>query len=236
MSLCQVGAFTGGSAFAAKAPRVASVRMVTKGARKNVIMMSAATDEIVEKLKTLTVRARHRRRRTLRPVGRSLLWCRSACWPLQSEKRGATTLSARSARSPLVLDSFASGEVSVGSESSTLRPQLLEAAELVKQIETTFGVDASAPVGGGMMMAAAAAPAEEAEVQTEFKLTIVDCAADKRIGAIKVVRSMTTLGLKEAKDAVTTLPFVILEGKPKAEVRQDNMQRLLPLVLSPERC
>lgn len=57
MSPWQVGAFTGGSAFAAKAPRAASVRMVTKGARKNVIMMSAATDEIIEKLKTLTVRA-----------------------------------------------------------------------------------------------------------------------------------------------------------------------------------
>lgn len=56
MSPWQVGAFTGGSAFAAKAPRAASVRMVTKGARKNVVMMSAATDEIIEKLKTLTVR------------------------------------------------------------------------------------------------------------------------------------------------------------------------------------
>lgn len=97
----------------------------------------------------------------------------------------------------------------------------------MKQIETTFGVDASAPVGGAVVMAAAgaAAPAEEAEVQTEFKLVIVDCAADKRIGAIKVVRSLTTLGLKEAKDAVTTLPFTILENKPKAEVRRGgNMQ------------
>jgi large subunit ribosomal protein L7/L12 len=99
--------------------------------------------------------------------------------------------------------------------------QLLEAAELVKQIETTFGVDASAPVGGGgmvMMAGGAAAPAEAEEAQTEFNLIIVDCAADKRIAAIKVVRSMTTLGLKEAKDAVTALPFTILEAKPKADV------------------
>lgn len=60
----QVGAFTGGSAFAAKAPRVASVRMVTKGARKNVVTMSAATDEIVEKLKSLTVRSYSKRKNT----------------------------------------------------------------------------------------------------------------------------------------------------------------------------
>ena len=97
--------------------------------------------------------------------------------------------------------------------------QLLEAAELVKQIETTFGVDASAPAGGMMMAAGPAGPAAEAEeAQTEFNLIILDCAADKRIAAIKVVRGMTTLGLKEAKDAVTALPFTILEAKPKADV------------------
>ena len=98
--------------------------------------------------------------------------------------------------------------------------QLLEAAELVKQIESTFGVDASAPVGGAVMMAGPAAAAEEAEVQTEFKLIILDCAADKRIAAIKVVRGLTTLGLKEAKDAVTALPFTILDAKPKADVEK----------------
>ena len=91
----------------------------------------------------------------------------------------------------------------------------------MKQIETTFGVDASAPAGGGMMMAGpAAAAAEPEEVQTEFKLIILDCAADKRIAAIKAVRAMTSLGLKEAKDAVTTLPFTILDGKPKADVEK----------------
>ena len=90
----------------------------------------------------------------------------------------------------------------------------------MKQIESTFGVDASAPVGGAVMMAGPAAAAEEAEVQTEFKLIILDCAADKRIAAIKVVRGLTTLGLKEAKDAVTALPFTILDGKPKADVEK----------------
>jgi len=98
--------------------------------------------------------------------------------------------------------------------------QLLEAAELVKQIEETFGVDASAPAGGGMMMMAgpAGAAAEAEEAQTEFNLIITDCAADKRIAAIKVVRTLTSLGLKEAKDAVTALPFTILEAKGKADV------------------
>lgn len=92
----------------------------------------------------------------------------------------------------------------------------------MKQIETTFGVDASAPAGG-MMMAmgpGAAAAAEPEEAQTEFNLIILDCAADKRIAAIKVVRGLTTLGLKEAKDAVTALPFTILEAKPKADVEK----------------
>ena len=71
-----------------------------------------------------------------------------------------------------------------------------------------------------MMMAAGPAgpAAEPEEVQTEFNLIIEDCAADKRIAAIKVVRSLTTLGLKEAKDAVTALPFVILEAKSRADV------------------
>ena len=91
----------------------------------------------------------------------------------------------------------------------------------MKQIETTFGVDASAPAGGGMMMMAGpAAAAEAVEEQTEFNLIITACDADKRIAAIKVVRGLTSLGLKEAKDAVTTLPFTILEAKPKADVEK----------------
>lgn len=98
---------------------------------------------------------------------------------------------------------------------------LLEAAELVKQIEEVFGVDASAPVGG-FAVAAAGAPAEAApavEEKTEFDVVVVDVDAAKRIGLIKVVRALTPLGLKEAKDAVTTLPSVLLAGvgKDKAE-------------------
>ena len=100
-------------------------------------------------------------------------------------------------------------------------PQLLEASELVKHLEDTFGVDASAPAGG-MVMAAGpgGGGAEEAAEKTEFDLVITDVDASKRIAIIKVVRGLTSLGLKEAKDAVTNLPFTILEGKSKAECEE----------------
>ena len=71
-----------------------------------------------------------------------------------------------------------------------------------------------------MMMAAPAAAAEEAAEKTEFDLVITDVDASKRIAIIKVVRGLTSLGLKEAKDAVTNLPFTILEGKTKGEVEE----------------
>ena len=84
-----------------------------------------------------------------------------------------------------------------------------------------FGVDASAPAGGMVMAAGGAAGgAEEAAEKTEFDLVITDVDSSKRIATIKVVRSLTSLGLKEAKDAVTNLPFTILEGKTKAECEE----------------
>jgi large subunit ribosomal protein L7/L12 len=96
---------------------------------------------------------------------------------------------------------------------------LMEASELVAQIEETFGVDASAPAGGGMVMAAGPGAAGDAgaEAKTEFDLVITEVAADKRIACIKVVRSLSELGLKEAKDAVTNLPFTLMEGKKKED-------------------
>lgn len=96
---------------------------------------------------------------------------------------------------------------------------LLEAAELVKAIEETFGVSAAAPVGG-MMMAApvgAAAPAEEAEEQTEFTVVLEEVPADKKIAVLKVVRGLTGLGLKEAKDLVEAAPKPVKEGIAKAD-------------------
>jgi len=93
---------------------------------------------------------------------------------------------------------------------------LLEAAELVKKMEETFGVSAAAaaPVmmagGGG---AAGAAPAEE---KTEFAVVLTDVGANK-INVIKAVREVTSLGLKEAKDLVDGAPKPIKEGVSKEE-------------------
>ena len=96
---------------------------------------------------------------------------------------------------------------------------LLEASELVTAIEETFGVDASASVGGGVVMAAAAAPAEEAEEKTEFNVMLDEVPADKKIAVLKVVRTLTGLGLKEAKELVESAPKMVQEalGKDAAE-------------------
>ncbi|MFN9732948.1 MAG: 50S ribosomal protein L7/L12 [Microcystis sp.] len=96
---------------------------------------------------------------------------------------------------------------------------LLEAAELVKGIEETFGVSAAAPAGGMMMMAAPgaapAAAAEAVEEQTEFNVVLEEVPADKKIAILKVVRDLTGLGLKEAKDLVEAAPKAVKEGTNK---------------------
>ncbi|PSB08718.1 50S ribosomal protein L7/L12 [filamentous cyanobacterium CCP2] len=94
---------------------------------------------------------------------------------------------------------------------------LLEAADLVKQIEEAFGVSAAAPVGGMMMAApgAAAAPAEEVEEKTEFDVVLEEVPADKKIAVLKAVRELTGLGLKEAKDLVESTPKPIKEAVAK---------------------
>ena len=91
---------------------------------------------------------------------------------------------------------------------------LLEASELVTKIEETFGVDASAAAGGAVVMAAAG-PAEEAEEKTEFDLSLDEVPADKKIAVLKVVRGITGLGLKEAKELVESAPKVLQEGVAK---------------------
>ncbi|MBD2179732.1 50S ribosomal protein L7/L12 [Planktothrix sp. FACHB-1355] len=103
---------------------------------------------------------------------------------------------------------------------------LLEAAELVKQIEEAFGVSAAAPAGGMMMMAApgAVAAAEPVEEQTEFTVTLEEVPADKKIGVLKVVRSITGLGLKEAKDLVEATPKAIKEAIKKEEAEDIKKQ------------
>lgn len=92
---------------------------------------------------------------------------------------------------------------------------LLEASELVKDIEETFGVSAAAPVA---MAAAPAGEAAAAEEQTEFDV-VLEGFGDNKIAVIKVVREITSLGLKEAKELVESAPKAIQEGvnKEKAE-------------------
>ena len=91
---------------------------------------------------------------------------------------------------------------------------VLEAAELSKLLETKWGVSAAAPVA-----AAAAAAAPAAEVKDEFTVMLV-AAGDKKINVIKVVREITGLGLKEAKDLVEAAPKAIKEGVPKADAEK----------------
>ena len=96
---------------------------------------------------------------------------------------------------------------------------LLEAAELVKEIETVFGVDTSISVGsvGMAMPQAAAAPAEAAEEKTSFDLVLEAVPADKKIAILKIVRNVTGLGLKESKDIVDNVPKTLKEGASKEE-------------------
>lgn len=92
---------------------------------------------------------------------------------------------------------------------------LLEASELVSKIEETFGVDASASGGGMMMMAAGGGVAEEVEEKTEFTVMLDEVPADKKIAILKVVRGLTGLGLKEAKELVESAPKMVQESLSK---------------------
>ena len=95
---------------------------------------------------------------------------------------------------------------------------LLEAAELVKEIETTFGVDTSVSVASiGAAVPQAAAPAEAVEEKTSFDLILADVPADKKIAVLKIVRNVTGLGLKESKDIVDNVPKFLKEGATKEE-------------------
>ena len=91
---------------------------------------------------------------------------------------------------------------------------VLELAELVKELEDKFGVSAAAPVAAAAAPGAAAAPVEEEK--DEFDVVLA-AAGDKKINVIKVVRAITGLGLKEAKDLVEGAPQPVKEGVPKAD-------------------
>ena len=97
---------------------------------------------------------------------------------------------------------------------------LLEASELVKAIEDTFGVSAAAPAA---VVAAPAAGAAEAEEKTEFDV-VLEGFGDNKIQVIKAVRELTNLGLKEAKEVVENAPKAVLEGAKKEDAEAAKKQ------------
>lgn len=99
---------------------------------------------------------------------------------------------------------------------------LLEVSELVKELESTFGVSAAAPVAVAAVAGGAAAAA--AEEKTEFNVVLAEAGANK-IGVIKEVRAITGLGLKEAKDFVEGAPKTIKEGVSKDDA--ESMKKKL---------
>ena len=93
---------------------------------------------------------------------------------------------------------------------------ILEVVDLVKMMEEKFGVTAAAPAAAAAAApGAAAAPVEE---QTEFTVTLKEYPADKKVTVIKVIRELTGLGLKEAKDLVEGVPSTVKESVSKADV------------------
>ncbi len=96
---------------------------------------------------------------------------------------------------------------------------IIEVVDLVKAMEEKFGVSAAAPVAiaAAAPGAAAAAPVEE---KTEFTVTLKEFPADKKVTVIKVVREVTGLGLKEAKDLVEGAPSTVKEGVNKADAEK----------------
>jgi large subunit ribosomal protein L7/L12 len=103
---------------------------------------------------------------------------------------------------------------------------VMQVVELIADMEKKFGVTAAAPVamvaGGAAAGGAAAAPAEE---KTEFTVILKEYPADKKVGVIKVVRELTGLGLKEAKDLVEGVPGTVKDGVNKAD--SDTMKKKL---------
>lgn len=104
---------------------------------------------------------------------------------------------------------------------------VLELADLVKQLEEKFGVSAAAPMMAQAVAPrageAGGAPAEAAEEKTEFDV-ILSGVGDKKIQVIKVVRALTGLGLKEAKEVVDTAPKPVKEGVPKEEAEEAKVK------------
>jgi large subunit ribosomal protein L7/L12 len=99
---------------------------------------------------------------------------------------------------------------------SISKMSIMEVVELISDMEKKFNVTAAAPVAMAMAAAPGAAAAA-AEEQTEFTVSLKEYPADKKVGVIKVVRELTGLGLKEAKDLVEGAPSTVKEGVTKAD-------------------
>ena len=94
---------------------------------------------------------------------------------------------------------------------------VIEVVELIADMEKKFGVTAAAPVAVAAGPAGAAAAAAPVEEKTEFTVTLKEYPADKKVTVIKVIREITGLGLKEAKDLVEGAPSTVKEGISKAD-------------------
>src|SRR5437764_1214860 len=109
---------------------------------------------------------------------------------------------------------------------------LMEVVALISDMEKKFGVTAAAPVAVAASAGAAAAATAPAEEQTEFNVTLKEYPADKKVTVIKVIRELTGLGLKEAKDLVEGAPSTVKEGVSKADAEtmkkklEDNRERI----------
>ncbi len=107
---------------------------------------------------------------------------------------------------------------------------LLEASELVSQIEQTFGVDASAPAGGAIMMAPAGAvagageAAAKEEEKTLFDVVLEEIPSDKKVAVYKVVRSIANIAVNQVKDFTATLPKALKESISKEEAEEAKQQ------------
>jgi large subunit ribosomal protein L7/L12 len=121
--------------------------------------------------------------------------------------KAAKGTSAKAKKKPAAID-----EVMAAIKNMTV----LELSELVKALETEFGVSAAAPVAVTTAAPAGAAPAPAAEEKTEFSVILKEIGANK-ISVIRAVRELTTLGLKEAKDFVESAPKTVKEGIGKEE-------------------
>jgi large subunit ribosomal protein L7/L12 len=102
---------------------------------------------------------------------------------------------------------------------------VLEVVDLIADMEKKFNVTAAAPVAVAAVAGPAAAAAAPAEEKTEFTVILKEYPADKKVSVIKVVRELTGLGLKEAKDLVEAVPGTVKEGVNKAD--SDSMKKKL---------